>query len=292
MRKSASALVALAAGLLLCGAAVAQDQSLSGAARDARLLELRQMATRGQPVPMPVQEAELDAALARGDLPALRGLMAVHTADDAHRMLNWSKLTVFEGAPFAVGYFYATDLWTAGEAMERHAARGGANVEALNAQARTFKKTSVLMALHTIIQVQVDAARCTDVMAGAKHIGDMSSALAPQWSYGAGLPLDERKQLVAQAMVMEMEIASVRQPDGWLCASETAQMQPMAPSTATLQAAEDARTPGRDFTVAIQPQDLAVPDEVWWSKVDDTRRIALAMAAALLNVSLSQIAAE
>ncbi|HEX8660784.1 MAG TPA: hypothetical protein VF686_02870 [Brevundimonas sp.] len=288
MRKSVSGLaVFAAAGVLLCGCdAAAQDQSLSGAARDARIAELELQATRGQAVPLPANAAALDDALARRDYTALRSQMGASSSAEAELMLNWAKIAIFKGGSFSVSLIYTGDLWRMAEAMERAAGRDPTNAAALNQQARSLKKLSVMMGLHAEALLQVDAVRCVDSDAAMGMMAETHGALAPQWTFARSLPVEERAVLIRTASILESTIAPVREPDYRLCASGTG-MSAMAAGTP--RAIEDPATPGADVAVEIDPEDLVIDNGQWWAISPMARTLALTTAARNLEVPFEQV---
>jgi hypothetical protein len=272
MRKSVSGIAALAAAGVLLGAASAsaQDLSLSGAERDARLAELEQVAIGNRPASMPAQAAAMNEALARQDYRALRALMAVTSSDEAYLMLNWSKVAVFKGASFPVSFFYATDLWGMAEAMERAAARDPSASADLLQRANTLKTTSAMMAIYTQALVRVDGERCGDMAASAKPLEDMAQGLAPQWAFARTLSSEEQARIGDQAFMIEEATSVVRGADFSLCDTERARMHLMATGQ-TVERADDPATPGRDVDVAIDPKALLVDNAVWWERVPFAR---------------------
>lgn len=289
MRKSISGIAALAAAAVLMGGgpATAQDQSLTGAARDARIAELASEATLGRAADLPANAAALDEALARRDFTGLRSQMGADTSAEAYQMLNWAKIAVFKGAPFSVSLIYSGDLWRMGEALERAAVREPANAAALNQQARSRKTMSVLMALHAEMLLEVDGWRCVDPDAAKGMLAETHAALAPQWAFAQSLPVEERAQLILTAAGLEATIAPVRPPDYRLCASGTAEIGAMAGGTP--RAIVDPLTPGADIAVEIDPDDLVVENGQWWAGMPLVRMVVLTTAARNLDVPFERV---
>lgn len=278
--------MAAACLLMSGGAAAAQDRSLSGAARDARIAELEREATRGLAVPLPANAAAMDDALARRDYTALRSQMGASTSAEAELMLNWAKIAIFKGGSFSVSLIYAGDLWRMAEAMERAAGRDPASAAALNQQARSFKKLSVMMGLHAEALIQVDGVRCMDSAAATGVMAETHGALAPQWTFARSLPVEERAVLIRTASILESRIAPVREPDYRLCASGTG-MSAMVGGTR--RAVEDPATPGADVAVEINPEDLVIDSGQWWAISPIARTLALTTAARNLEVPFEQV---
>jgi hypothetical protein len=289
MRKSVSGMAALTAVGVLLGAASApaQDQSLSGSAREARIAELTLEATLGRDVDLPANAAALDEALARRDYGSLRSQMGADDEAESWQMLNWTKVAVFKGAPFWASIIYAGDLWRMGEAYERAAVREPTNAATLNERARSLKMLSTYMGLHAVTQIQVDGARCVDPAAYTGMLAESQGALEPQWAFARSLPVEDRARIIRGASALEAKVAPVREPDYRLCASGTADMRAMAGGTP--RPVVDLATPGADVAVDVDPDDLIVDNEQWWATMQVARMLAVTTAARALEVPLAQV---
>lgn len=84
------AALAAAAFVLWGAAASAQDQSLSGKARDLRIADLVLEAAQGRTVALPANAAALDAALVLRDYTGLHSQMGAGASIEAYQMLNWA----------------------------------------------------------------------------------------------------------------------------------------------------------------------------------------------------------
>lgn len=285
MRGSASALAAIAAAacLLAGGAARAQEnESFSGAAREARIAELRQLGTRGGEGPMPANKAALDEALARSDYAGLRALMAFETQDEAARILAWTRNAVFEGASFPLAWFYAVDLWTLAASYEARAVEGGEGAAADLEMARSARMMSTMMAIYARTVVYVDSRRCEDRSVRHQVLADLDTRLAPQWAFADSLPGELVDRMAASGRGLEGMTAPVRQPDLWLCASgygfSKAQIragQNRTGSETARRPLEDLTTPGGDTALEMGRTDLVVADGLWWAHVTLARTAAM-----------------
>jgi hypothetical protein len=235
---------------------------------------------------MPANEAALDEALARGDYAGLRALMAFETQDEAARILAWNRKVLFEGAPFALAYFYAIDLWSLATSYEAHAAAGGEATPADLEMARSAKLLSVVVAIYARTVVYVDSRRCEDRSVRYQVLADLDAHLAPQWAFVDTLPGELADGMGEAGRGLEERTAPIRQPDLWLCASgygfSNAQIragQDRTGSETARRPLEDLTTPGGDIAREMGRTDLVVNNGLWWAHVPLARIAAMRHAA-------------
>lgn len=225
---------------------------------------------------MPPNAAELDALLAQKDYLKLGTILkSAKTADEVLQYMNWQQRKLLSGASAFINFAYIFDLDRVGHSLTDH-------------RALELKKTSAVIWLYAFTLILVDGVKCKDVSAPENRKNQLLTVFPRVVQFMRAIPATELEGLVNIAIKMEVNTASMRVDDDFLCRDGLAAMQAGIAKFGDKATREVPTPPGGVGTTKeimadpdYKPEFL--PKDVWEPKQKEMRAGMLAILAKLTS---------